>query len=72
MLEGVSVTGPNEVGVIVNVCASDELLNVLTIDPVRPPPERLIVMFPLTIALGVIVKFDDAVLIGPPAGPARV
>ena len=43
---GVSVTGPTAVGMIVNVCAADELLNVSTTAVESPPPEGLIVIVP--------------------------
>ena len=47
LLVGVSVTGPTAVGVMVNVCAVAELLNVLTIGVERPPPDGVIVMVPV-------------------------
>ena len=44
---GVSVTGPTAGGVIVNVWAADELLNVRTTGVERPPPEGVIVIVPV-------------------------
>ena len=42
-----SVTGPTAVGVMVNVCAAAELLNVSTTGLDNPPPDGVIVMVPL-------------------------
>jgi hypothetical protein len=81
----VTVTGPTEVGVTVNVCAADELLNVLTIAgracrgflvlvtiaAVAPPPLTVIVIVPVKGALGVIVNGAETLLISPPAGPGE-
>jgi hypothetical protein len=72
VLVGVSVTGPTAVGVIVNVCAADELLNVSTTGFEIPPPEGVMVMLPEYGACGVTVKFPDALLIAPRAGPVKV
>jgi hypothetical protein len=47
LLPGVSVTGPTTVGVIVNVCAAAELLNVKVIVVDSPPPDGLTVIVPL-------------------------
>ena len=44
---GVNVTGPTAVGVIVNVCAVDELVNVSTVAVESPPPEGVIVIVPV-------------------------
>ena len=68
---GVSVTGPIAVGVIVKVCAPDPL-NVNTIAVERPPPAGVIVIVPVYGALGVTVKFPEALLIAPPVGPVNV
>jgi hypothetical protein len=46
-LDGVNVTGPAAVGVTVNVCAADELLNVSTMGADRPPPKGVIVTVPV-------------------------
>ena len=43
---GVNVTGPTAVGVIVNVCAVDELVNVSTVAVESPPPAGVIVIVP--------------------------
>ena len=69
---GVSVTGPTAVGVIVNVCAADELLNVKTTGVESPPPDGVIVMVPVWIAFGVTVKLPDAAFSAPPDGPVNV
>jgi hypothetical protein len=47
LLVAVSVTGPTAVGVIVNVCATDELLNVSTTAVDNPPPDGVIVTVPV-------------------------
>jgi hypothetical protein len=44
---GVSVTGPTEVGVIVNVWETAEFENVRTTGVLKPPPEGVIVMVPV-------------------------
>jgi hypothetical protein len=46
-LDGVSVTGPRAVGVMVNVCGEEELLNANTIGVETPPPDGVIVMVPV-------------------------
>ena len=69
---GVSVTGPTAVGVMVNVCAVDELLKVSTVALDNPPPDGVIVIVPVYDAFGVTVKFEDAVLSAPPPGPLNV
>jgi hypothetical protein len=46
-LAGVSVTGPTAVGVMVNVCATDEPLNVSTTGVDNPPPDGVSVTVPL-------------------------
>jgi len=87
LLVAVIVTGPTDVGVMLNVCGADELLNDLTIAAnrfapelpdllmiaaVAPPPETVIVIVPVNGALGVIVKIPETLLISPPAGPVIV
>ena len=67
-----SVTGPTAVGVMVNVCAADELLNVRTIGVDNPPPEGVTVTVPLYVALGVTVKLEEAAFSAPPEGPVKV
>ena len=47
MLVGVSVTGPTAVGVMVNVCAAAELLNVSATGVETQPPEGVRVMVPV-------------------------
>jgi hypothetical protein len=44
---GVSVTVPGLVGVIVNVCAEIELVNVRTIGVERPPPLGAMLIVPV-------------------------
>ena len=72
LLVGVSVTGPTAVGVMVNVCAVDELENVSTVAVDNPPPLGVIVIIPVYAAFGVTVKFVEAVFNAPPAGPVKV
>jgi len=72
LLAGVKLTGPTAAGVMLNVCAADELLNVSTIGVDNPPPEGVIVMVPLYSALGVTMKLDDAAFSAPPEGPVKV
>ena len=72
LLLGVSATGPTAVGVMVNVCAADELLNVSTMGALSAPPEGVIVIVPLYTESGVTVKEPDAAPIAPPAGPVKV
>ena len=72
LLVGVSVTGPTAVGVIVNVCAVDELENVSTVAVDNPPPLGVIVIVPVYAAFGVTVKLVDAVFSTPPPGPVSV
>jgi hypothetical protein len=47
LFEGISVTGPTLVGVIVNVCGAAVLLNVSTTGMLSPPPDGVMVMVPL-------------------------
>jgi hypothetical protein len=47
LLDGVNVTGPRVVGVIVNVWATAEFVKVKTIGVESPPPEGLIVIVPV-------------------------
>ena len=47
LLFGVSVTGPTAVGVIENVCAVAELLNVSKMGVESPPPEGVTMTVPL-------------------------
>ena len=72
LLAGVKLTGPTAVGVMVNVCATDELLNVSTTGVDSPPPDGVIVTVPLYAPLGVTVKLDDAAFNAPPEGPVKV
>jgi hypothetical protein len=72
LFAGVRLTGPGNVGVMVNVCAAAELLKVFTMGTPNPPPDGPIVMVPVYGPLGVTVKFVDALLIGPLAGPVSV
>jgi len=69
---GVRVTVPVDVGVIVNVCAVDELENVNTVGVESPPPEGVIVIVPVYVPFGVTVKLVDAVFTVPDVGPVRV
>jgi hypothetical protein len=46
-LAGVKLTGPKAVGVMVNVCAADDPLNVNTTGVDNPPPDGVIVTVPL-------------------------
>ena len=72
MFVGVRVTVPVDVGVIVNVCAVDELENVNTVGVESPPPEGVIVIVPVYVPFGVTVKLVDAVFTVPDVGPVRV
>ncbi len=72
MLLGVNVTCPAAVGVMVNVCAAEEVLNVFVIVVLNPPPETAIEMSPVNTPFGVIVKLLDAALSDPPLGPVKV
>jgi hypothetical protein len=72
LLEGVRITGPASVGVIVKVCPVDELLNVSTTGVESPPPDGVRVTVPVYAAFGVIVNRPDVPLIAPPAGPVKV
>ena len=47
LFDGVSVIVPDVVGVIVNVCATLELVNVFTIDVESPPPDGVMVIVPV-------------------------
>ena len=44
---GVNVTGPTANGVMVNVCAVEEFVNVSTVAVESPPPEGVIVIVPV-------------------------
>jgi hypothetical protein len=66
------VTGPTEVGMIVNVCAAEELLNVRTTGADRPPPEGVMVIVPLELAFGVTVNVPDGPPMAPPPGPVKL
>ena len=48
LLVGVSVTGPVDEGVMVNVCAAAESLKVRTMGALSPPPLGVMVMAPYT------------------------
>ncbi len=69
---GVRVTAPPDVGVMANVCATDELLKVRTMGVESPPPLGVMVMVPVYVALGVTVKLAEAVLTVPDPGPVKV
>jgi hypothetical protein len=71
-LAGVSVTGPTAVGVIVNVCPAEELLNVSTVGVDNPPPDGVTVIVPVYNPFGVTVKFVEPAFKAPPAGPVSV
>ena len=69
LLAGVSVTGPVAVGVMVNVCAVDEVLNVRVMGALNPPPLGVMVMAPVYTESGVTVKALETEPIAPPLGP---
>ena len=69
LLAGVSVTGPVAVGVMVNVCAVDEVLNVRVIGALNPPPVGVMVIAPVYTESGVTVKSVETAPIAPPLGP---
>ena len=57
---------------MVNVCAAAGAVKVKTIGLDSPPPPGVMVMVPVYGPLGVIVKFVEALLIAPPAGPVKL
>lgn len=71
-MDGVRVTVPRAVGVIVKVCDVEELLKVKTIGVDKPPPDGVTVIVPVYAADGVIVKFAEAILTSPDVGPVKV
>ena len=69
----VSVIVPDVNGVIVNVCADAELLNVKMVGdkPAEPVPDGVMVIVPLIATSGVTVKLVDAELTLPDPGPLK-
>jgi hypothetical protein len=47
LLATVKLTGPTAVGVMVNVCAAVELLNVRVTGALKPPPPGVMVIVPV-------------------------
>jgi hypothetical protein len=72
LLDGVNVTGPMSVGVIVKVCAAAELLKFSTIGILSPPPLGVTVMLPVNTESGVTVKAVETTPMAPPLGPVSV
>ena len=72
LLVATSFTGPIAVGVMENVCGSEELWNVSTTGKERPPPDGLTVMAPVKDPFGVTVNAAEDEFSRPPIGPVTV